>query len=388
MSVADRLSPFGVTIFTEMTELVRKHGAINLGQGFPNWDGADFVKEAARRSLAEGGHDQYPPSPGIPELRQAIADRYSPLLGRSLDPDTEITVTCGCTEALAAAFLGLVNPGDEVVLFEPYYDAYPVDVALAGGAARYLPLRPPDFTIDTDRLREVVGPETKAILVNNPHNPTGRMFTAEELAAIAEVCVEYDVIAICDEVYEEMTFAGDHLRLATFPGMAERTLTLSSVGKTFSLTGWKVGWAIGPADLTRGLRSAHQYLTFTTPTPVQHGTAAALTAPASFYDQMRDGYRKKRDLLAAGLTELGFEVYPPDATYFLLADHTRFGLGDDRAFCRHLIEEAGVVAIPPSVFYNHPAEGADLVRFAFCKDEATLAEALDRMTALTGSGAG
>ena len=387
MSVADRLSPFGVTIFTEMTELAVKHGAINLGQGFPNWDGADFVKEAARRSLAEGGHDQYPPSSGIPELRQAIADRYGPLLGRSLDPDTEITVTCGCTEALAAAFLGLVNPGDEVVLFEPYYDAYPVDVALAGGVARYLPLRPPDFTIDVERLRQMVGPQTRAILLNNPHNPTGRMFTAEELAAVAEVCVEHDIIAVCDEVYEEMTFDGDHLRLATFPGMAERTLTQSSVGKTFSLTGWKVGWAIGPADLTRGLRSAHQYLTFTTPTPVQHGTAAALAAPASFYEEMRDGYRKKRDLLAAGLADLGFEVYLPQATYFLLADHTGFGLGDDRAFCRHLIEEAGVVAIPPSVFYSNPAEGADLVRFAFCKDEVTLTEALDRMAVLTRSGA-
>lgn len=380
MQVSKRLQPFGTTIFTEMTELARKHDAINLGQGFPNWDGADFVKDAAVESIRTGGSDQYPPSPGIPELRQAIADHYGPLLGRSLDPDTEITVTSGCTEGLAASFLGLVDPGDEVILIEPYYDAYPVDVSLAGGVPRYVTLRPPDFGIDPDELREAFGPRTRAVVVNNPHNPTGRVYTEDELEAIADLCREFDVIAICDEVYEEMTFGAPHHRLANFDGMWERTLTLSSLGKTFSLTGWKVGWAIGPPELTRGLRSAHQFLTFTTPTPVQHGAVAALSAPDSFYEQMRSDYRAKRDLLAGGLAEAGFEIYTPEGTYFLMAGHP--GAGDDREFCLQLIEKAGVVAIPPSVFYSDPADGADLVRFAFCKDEATLEEALSRIAGL------
>ena len=382
MAVSKRLEPFGVTIFSEITDLARRHDAINLGQGFPNWDGADFVKEAAARSMAEGGHDQYPPSPGVPELREAIANRYGPFLGRQLDPDTEITVTCGCTEALAATFIGLINPGDEVVLIEPTYDAYPVDVALAGAMPRYVTLRPPGFELLESDLRAVISERTRAIVVNNPHNPTGRVLTDTELGTIARLCVEFDVIAICDEVYEEMTFEAAHRRLAAFEGMWERTITLSSLGKTFSLTGWKVGWAIGPPHLTAGLRSAHQYLTFTTPTPVQHGAVAAMTAPQSFLDEMRSDYRAKRDLLAAGLTESGFDVYDAQGTYFLMAGHGFFGFEDDRVFCRHLIENAGVAAIPPSAFYHDPADGAPLVRFAFCKDQSTLAEALDRISRL------
>jgi L-glutamine---4-(methylsulfanyl)-2-oxobutanoate aminotransferase len=377
MSVSDRLAPFGVTIFTEMTRLALEHDAINLGQGFPNWDGAAFVKEAAARSMADGGNDQYPPSPGIPELRAAIARRYAPLLGRDLDAETEITVTCGCTEALAASFLGLVDPGDEVVIIEPYYDAYPVNVALTGATPRYVALRAPDFALDPDELRKAFGPRTKAIVVNNPHNPTGRVFDREELGTIAELCLEHDVIAICDEVYEEMTYELTHQRLATFEGMWERTLTLSSLGKTFSLTGWKVGWAIGPASLTAGLRAAHQFLTFTTPTPVQHGAVAALGAPESFYDEMRDSYRQKRDLLARGLESTGFEVHIPQGTYFLMASHP--DAGDDRAFCRRLVADAGVATIPPSVFYHRPELGSGMVRFAFCKDPEVLTEAIDRL---------
>lgn len=377
MPVSDRLAPFGVTIFTEMTRLAVEHDAINLGQGFPNWDGADFVKEAAAKAMAAGGTDQYPPSSGIAELRRAIADRYHPLLGRQLDPDTEITVTSGCTEALAAAVLGLVNPGDEVILIEPYYDAYPADVAMAGGLPRFVTLRPPDFRLDIDELRSAFGEHTRAILVNNPQNPTGRVYSAEELSGIAELCVANDVIAICDEVYEEMVYEEPHLRLATFDGMWERTLTLSSLGKTFSLTGWKLGWAIAPAQLTAGLRAAHQFLTFTTPTPVQHGAVAALGADSAFYEVMRDDYRAKRDLLGDGLQQAGFEVHQPQGTYFMLASHPE--AGDDRAFCRRLVTEAGVAAIPPSVFYGTPNSGAGMVRFAFCKDEATLEEALMRI---------
>ena len=377
MAVSTRLAPFGVTIFTEMTQLAIEHDAINLGQGFPNWDGADFVKEAAARSLAAGGNDQYPPSPGIPQLRGALADRYGSLLGRDIDPTTEVTITCGCTEALAASFLGLIDPGDEVVLIEPYYDAYPVDAALAGAIPRYVALRAPDFALDPDELRAAFGPQTRAIVVNNPHNPTGRVFTTEELRVISDMCVEYDVIAICDEVYEEMTFDREHQRLATFEGMWERTLTLSSLGKTFSLTGWKLGWAIGPAGLTAGLRSAHQFLTFTTPTPVQHGAVAAMGAADSFYEEMRTSYRSKRDLLAEGLASVGFEPYLSEGTYFLMAGHPE--ATDDREFCRRLVANAGVVTIPPSVFYNRPELGSGLVRFAFCKDEEVLEEAVDRL---------
>ena len=353
------------------------HGAINLGQGFPNWDGADFVKAAAASSMAEGGNDQYPPSPGIAPLREAIAQRYGPLLDRDLNPDSEITVTCGCTEALAASFLGLVNPGNEVVIIEPYYDAYPVDVALAGATPRYVALRAPDFSLDPDELRAAFGPQTKAIVVNNPHNPTGRVFTTEELQAIADLCIEFDAIAICDEVYEEMTYEVGHQRLATFDGMWERTLTLSSLGKTFSLTGWKLGWGIAPHHLTSGLRSAHQFLTFTTPTPVQHGAVAALEAPSTFYEEMRQDYREKRDILAMGLKTAGFEPHVPQGTYFLMAGHP--AAVDDRQFCRDLVVKAGVVTIPPSVFYSRPELGSGLVRFAFCKDEEVLQEAIERL---------
>ena len=381
MPVARRLAPFGVTIFTEMTDLAVEHGAINLGQGYPNWDGAGFVKEAAAKSMSQGGHDQYPPSPGIPPLREAIANRYGPLLGRDLDAATEVTVTCGCTEALAAAFLGLIDPGDEVVLFEPYYDAYPVNAALAGAKPQYVTLRPPDFSIDLDELARAFGPRTRAIVINNPHNPTGRVMRGEELQAIADLCLEHDVIAICDEVYEEMTYEGAHRRLAAFDGMWERTLTLSSLGKTFSLTGWKLGWAIGPPELSAGLRSAHQFLTFTTPTPVQHGAVAAMDAPAGFYEEMRAGYRAKRDRLASGLESAGFRPFVPEGTYFMLASHP--DAGDDRAFCRSLVERAGVATIPPSVFYSRPDLGSGMVRFAFCKDVELLDEAIERLRAVS-----
>ncbi len=384
MPVAHRLAPFGVTIFSEMSALALELDAINLGQGFPNWDGAGFVKDAAARSLGEGGHDQYPPSQGVLALREAIAARYGPLLGRELDPAGEVTVTCGCTEALAASFLGLIDPGDEVILIEPFYDAYPVFVSMSGAVPRFLTLAPPGFELDLDRLRSLFSSRTRAIVVNNPNNPTGRVFSDQELSAIADLCREHDVIAITDEVYEEMVYDGEHRRLAAYEGMWDRTMTLSSLGKTFSLTGWKLGWSIAPASLTAGVRAAHQFLTFTTPTPVQHGAIAAMGAPHTFYEDLRSGYLKKRDLLADGLDSIGFEVHRPQGTYFMMAGFERFGFGDDRAFCRHLAEKTRVVAIPPSVFYHHPEDGSKLVRFAFCKDEAILSEAIDRLGALTG----
>jgi L-glutamine---4-(methylsulfanyl)-2-oxobutanoate aminotransferase len=380
MTISDRLAPFGVTIFTEMTQLALEHDAINLGQGFPDWDGADFVKDAAAQAVKEGGHDQYPPSQGILPLRQAIATRYGPLLGRGIDPAEEVTITSGCTEALAASLLGLVNPGDEVILIEPYYDAYPADVAMAGAVPRYVTLHQPHFALDPDELEAAFNEKTKAIIVNNPHNPTGRVFSEEELSSVARLCVEHDVIAISDEVYEEMTYDAVHIRLATLEGMWERTLTLSSLGKTFSLTGWKLGWAIGPHPLTAALRAAHQFLTFTTSTPVQHGAVAALGADADFYDRMRDDYRHKRDLLAGGLETAGFDVYLPEGTYFLIAGHPE--AADPRVFCRRMVTEAGVATIPPSVFYDTPGGGSGLIRFAFCKGEATLQAALERIQRL------
>jgi L-glutamine---4-(methylsulfanyl)-2-oxobutanoate aminotransferase len=382
MSVSKRLQPYGVTIFTEMTALATAHSAINLGQGFPDWEGASFAKRAAAASLERGDADQYPPSSGIPELRRSIAERYEGLLGWPVDPDTEVTVTCGCTEGLAASMLGLVDPGDEVVIIEPYYDSYPVDVSLAGAIPRHVTLRPPDFTLDPEELRAAFSGRTRAILVNTPHNPTGRVFTREELSTIAGLCIEHNAIAICDEVYEEIIFEGEHLRLATFPGMSERTITLSSVGKTYSLTGWKVGWAVGPADLTAGVRSAHQYMTFTTPTPVQHGTVAALAAPPTFYEDLRATYRHLRDLLATGLRDIGFDVHLPEGTYFLLAGYRRFSDDDDRTFARRLTSEFGVAVVPPSVFYHDPSDGNGLVRFAFCKGEEVLREAVERLRAL------
>ena len=382
MPISRRLEPFGVTIFSEITALAVAHDAINLGQGFPSWDGPDFIKEAAVASM-QGGHDQYPPSPGIGPLRSAIAKRYGTALGRDLDPDSEITVTGGCTEAITATILGLVDAGDEVVLIEPYYDSYPVALSLVDAVPRYVTLRPPDFRLDPAELAAAFSDRTKAILVNTPHNPTGRVFEATELQAIADLCTTHDVIAISDEVYEDMTYDKPHVPLATIPGMAERTVTMYSLGKTYSLTGWKVGWAIAPEALTLGVRAAHQFLTFTTPTPVQYGAAAALAAPAEFYEELRRSYRSRRNLLVAGLAAVGLEPYTPEGTYFVLANHSMFGFADDRAFCRHLIEHAGVAAIPPSAFYHEPGEAAELVRFAFCKDEATIEAAVERMSVLS-----
>jgi aspartate/methionine/tyrosine aminotransferase len=381
--VAGRLAPFGSTIFIEMSRLAAEKGAINLGQGFPNFDGPDFIKDAAIEAI-RAGHGQYARMSGIPELNRAVADVFAGETGITLDPDAEVTVTSGCSEALAASFLGLVNPGDEVILFEPYYDSYRACLAMAAAQPRFVTLRPPNFAVDPDELRAAFSPRTRAILVNTPHNPTGKVFTRPELELIASLCRRHDCIAITDEVYERLVFEGEHVRLATLDGMWDRTVTLSSLGKTFSLTGWKVGWAVAPPALSAGVRAAHQFITFATATPLQYGAAAALRAPASYYKQYLDDYRSRRDLLVEGLAEIGFEVYPPQGTYFVLADHTAFGLPDDTAFCRHLIERAGVAAIPPSAFYHDPADGRKLVRFAFCKDEQTLRDAIDRLAVLRG----
>lgn len=378
MTVASRLQPFGQTVFAEMSRRAAERGAINLGQGFPNFDGPEFVKEAAIAAI-DSGHGQYAPTAGIPELAAAIGDRWTADTGLAVHAAGEVTVTSGCTEALAATFLGLVEPGDEVVLIEPYYDAYPALVAMAGAVPRHVTLQPPGFRLEETALRAAIGAGTKAIVVNTPHNPTGRVFDEAELAALAAVAREFDLLVVSDEVYEHMTYDRPHRSPATLPGMRDRTIVLSSLGKTFSLTGWKIGWAIAPPHLTAGIRAAHQFLTFATATPLQHGAAAALAAPGGYFEELRAGYRHKRDLLTSGLAEVGFDVFVPEGTYFVLADHSAFGFADDVAFANHMVDEVGVAVIPPGAFYHRPAEAARLTRFAFCKDEATLEEALQRM---------
>jgi aspartate/methionine/tyrosine aminotransferase len=381
-STARRLQAFGQTIFTEMSRLAIEHDAVNLGQGFPNFDGPDFIKDAALDAM-RSGKNQYAPLSGVSSLRKAIAERFASRTGIQVDPDAHVTVTSGCTEALASSFLGLIDPGDEVVIIEPFYDSYPADIALAGAIPRFVTLSPPHFELDEGALRAVFGPNTKAILINTPHNPTGRVFSRDELEFVAGLCKEHDAIAITDEVYEDLVFDGSHLSLAQVDGMWERTLTLSSLGKTFSLTGWKVGWAVGPAALTQGIRAAHQFITFATATPLQHGAVAALRAPRSFYDELTAAYRRRRDLLTDGLKGLGFEVFIPEGTYFVLADHTPFGFSDDVSFARHMVTDIGVAVIPPSAFYHRREDGKSLVRFAFCKDEATIERAVEKMSKLS-----
>ncbi len=384
--IARRFRPFGTTIFTEMTALAQKHNAVNLSQGFPDFDGPDFIKDAAAKAMADG-HNQYARMAGIIPLVETLAERWHRLTGQTVDPLTQVTVTAGCTEALAAAALGLLNPGDEAILFEPFYDSYRPCLAMAGAVPKFVTLTPqPDggFGFDPAALEEAVTPgRTRAIFLNTPHNPTGKVFTRAELESIAELCRRHDLIAVTDEVYEHLVFEGEHIRLAMLPGMAERTLTLSSLGKTFSLTGWKIGWAIGPADLTAALRSAHQFLTFAVATPLQHAAVAALRAPEGYFTDFLANYRARRDYLLDVLRRAGLRPVEPQGTYFILADHRPLGFADDVAFCRHLVERVGVAAIPPSAFYEHREHGAPFARFAFCKSMAVLEEAGRRLARLS-----
>ncbi|CAH9080655.1 unnamed protein product [Cuscuta europaea] len=378
LQVAKRLEKFKTTIFTQMSMLAIKYGAINLGQGFPNFDGPDFVKEAAIQAIRDG-KNQYARGHGVPDLNAAVAARFKKDTGLAIDPDKEVTVTSGCTEAIAATMLGLINPGDEVILFAPFYDSYEATLAMAGAKIKCVTLRPPDFSVPLDELRSSISKNTRAILLNTPHNPTGKMFTQEELNVIASLCIENDVIVFADEVYDKLAFETEHISIASLPGMYERTVTMNSLGKTFSLTGWKIGWAIAPPHLTWGVRQAHSFLTFATSTPMQYASAAALKAPDSYYVELKRDYLVKKAILVDGLKAAGFTVYPSSGTYFVMVDHTPFGMKDDISFCEYLIKEVGVVAIPTSVFYLNPEDGKNLVRFAFCKDEQTLRSAVERM---------
>ncbi|MFE5731278.1 pyridoxal phosphate-dependent aminotransferase [Streptomyces sp. NPDC056528] len=380
-----RLAEFGTTIFAEMSALAARTGAINLGQGFPDTDGPEEIREAAVRALREGRGNQYPPGPGVPELRTAITDHQRERYGLEYDPDTEVLVTAGATEAIAAALLALVEPGDEVIALEPYYDSYAACVAMAGGTRVPVTLRPHEgsYVLDLDELRAAVTDRTRLILLNTPHNPTGTVLTRAELTAIAELAVERDLLVVTDEVYEHLVFDGaEHVPLASLPGMRERTVTISSAGKTFSFTGWKVGWITASPELTSAVRAAKQFLTYVSAGPFQYAVAEALRLPASYFDGLRADLAAKRDLLSAGLAQAGFEVYRPSGTYFVTTDIRPLGATDGFAFCRSLPERAGVVAIPNAVFYDHRDAGAPFVRFAFCKRTEVLEDAVSRLKRL------
>ncbi|MFG3051225.1 pyridoxal phosphate-dependent aminotransferase [Kitasatospora sp. NPDC048239] len=374
-----RLAGMGTTIFAEMSALATATGSINLGQGFPDTDGPREIAEAAARAVLDGHGNQYPPGPGIPELRTAIAEHQQRFHGLSYDPDTEVLVTAGATEAIAAALLALLEPGDEVIALEPFYDSYAACIAMAGAVRVPLTLRAPDFRPDLDRLRALVTPRTRLLLLNTPHNPTGTVLTADELAAIAALAVEHDLLVIVDEVYEHLVFSGAHHPIAALPGMRERTVSISSAGKTFSFTGWKVGWVTASAPLVSAVRTAKQYLTYVSAGPFQYAVAEALRLPDPYFDSLRADLLRKRDLLADGLDAAGFRVFRPAGTYFITTDITPLGEKDGIEFCRTLPGRCGVVAIPNAVFYDDSEAGRPLVRFAFCKRVAVLEEAVARL---------
>ena len=378
---AKRLHEIPPTIFTEMSALAVRTGALNLGQGFPDVDGPPSVVEAAVEAL-RAGRNQYAPGPGVPELRRAVADHQARHYGLDLDPGTEVLVTAGATEAIAAAILSLVDPGDEVVVLEPFYDSYVACIEMAGGVRRPVTLRAPDFRLDVDELRAAVTDRTKLLLVNTPHNPTGTVLDREELAAVAEVAVEHDLVVVTDEVYEHLVYDGrEHVPLCTLPGMWERTVSISSAGKTFSFTGWKVGWVTGPADLVNTVMAAKQWLTFTNAAPLQPAIAHALDQESGFYESLAKELEAKRDLLCAGLEKLDLDVYRPEATYFVTTDVRRYGYDDGLAFCLALPDRAGVVAIPSQAFYDDLEEGRHKVRWAFCKETSVIEEGLRRLQA-------
>jgi N-succinyldiaminopimelate aminotransferase len=369
----------GTTIFAEMSALAVATGSINLGQGFPDTDGPREIAQAAADAVLAGRGNQYPPGAGVPELRQAIAEHQKRFYGLAVDPDTEVLVTAGATEAIAAAMLALLEPGDEVIAFEPYYDSYAACIAMAGATRIPVTLRPPSFRPDIDALRDAVTGNTRLLLLNSPHNPTGMVLTRQELSAIAELAVERDLIVVTDEVYEHIVFGGVHIPIASLPGMRERTVSISSAGKTFSFTGWKVGWVTGTADLVSAVRTTKQFLTFVSGGPFQYAVATGLGLDDAFYAGLASDLRRKRDLLASGLAQAGFDVFTPQGTYFITTDISPLSQQDGVQFCRALPRLCGVVAIPNAVFYDDAAAGRSQVRFAFCKQDDVLAEAGHRL---------
>jgi aspartate/methionine/tyrosine aminotransferase len=379
-----RASSFTESVIREMTRLANQHGAVNLGQGFPDFPAPEEVKEAAARAIAED-HNQYPITWGVPAFREAIAAMYDRDHGLLVDPETELVVTCGATEAMAASFLGLLDEGDEVVVFEPFYESYAPDAVMAGARLRYVTLRPPSWSFDPDALAAAFGPRTRAIVIGTPHNPTGKVFTREELEAIAGLCIEHDAIAITDEIYEHITYDGArHIPIATLPGMRERTVTINALSKTYAVTGWRVGWAMAAPPLMAGIRSTHDFLTVAAATPLQIAGVTALGLPPSYYDELRSGYAERRDVMMRILSDAGFAAEPPEGAYYVMADVSSLGLADDVAAATYLVEQVGIAAVPGSSFFSDAALGSHLLRFAFPKRIETLEEADRRLRAIAG----
>ena len=377
-----RLDGLGTSIFAEMSARAVATGAVNLGQGFPDVDGPAEIADVAAEAVRTGKGNQYPPGPGIPELRRAVAYHQRRFYGLAYDPDSEVLVTAGATEAIAAAMLALLEPGDEVIAFEPYYDSYVANIAMAGATRVPLTLKPPGFRPDLDRLEDLITARTRLILLNSPHNPTGMVLTRAEAQAIADLAIDRDLLVVTDEVYEHLVYDREHIPLATLEGMRERTVCVSSAGKTFSFTGWKVGWVTSTPELVNAVRTTKQFLTYVSSGPFQYAAAHALALPGSYYESLAADLKVKRDLLAGGLKEIGFDVYQPDGTYFITTDVAALGERDGVEFCLNLPDKAGVVAIPSAVFYDDKEAGRTQVRFAFCKREEVLREALSRLGVL------
>ena len=378
-----RLQGFGATIFAEMSALAVKTDSVNLGQGFPDKDGPSEVIEAATSAIQNGLGNQYPPGIGVPELRQAISDHQQRFYGLSYDPDSEILVTAGASEALAAAVLALCETGDEVVTFEPWYDIYGANIAMAGATKKVVTLRPPHYAFEESEFLAALSPKTRLILLNSPHNPTGKVISREELEFIAKVAVERDLLVVTDEVYEHLVFEGEHIPIASFPGMRERTIAISSGGKTFAFTGWKVGWVCSSPELTSAVRIAKQFLTYVSGGPFQYAIAVGLALGDDYYKNLLSDMKEKRDFLSAGLRSAGFEIFESQGTYFVTADARSVGYSDGLELCWQLPEKVGVVAVPNVVFYDNQEEGQHLIRFTFCKSLDVLGEAVHRLQSLT-----
>jgi len=376
--LARRTVGFTESVIREMTRLCAQRGGINLAQGFPDCSAPAEIKEAAKRAI-DADVNQYAITWGAPSLRRALAASYGDLYGMAVDPETMLTVTCGATEAMISTLLAIVDPGDEVVVLEPFYENYGPDAAICGAVPVYVPLRPPEDAFDPDELRRAFGPKTKAIIVNTPNNPTGRVLTSAELEVIADLCREHDAVAITDEIYEHIRYDGEHIPIATLPGMAERTVTISGASKTFSVTGWRVGWIVAPAELTGGIRKVHDFVTVGAPAPLQEAIAAALAMGPAYREKLAREYRARRDLLHGALTEAGFAPRLPEGAYYVLCDISRFGFDDDTAFAHWLVREVGVAGVPGSSFYSRRELGKHLIRFTFCKTEGLLREAGERL---------
>ncbi len=386
LRTAHRTHSFTESVIRDMTRVAREHDAINLAQGFPDFPAPDLLKEAACRAIREDVN-QYAITWGSASMRAALADKYRGQYGMKVDPEREITVTCGATEAMVAVMLAVVDPGEEVIVLEPFYENYGPDAVLSQAAPVFLPLEPPDYRLERDRLAAVVTPRTRAIVVNTPNNPTGRVFDREELQTVADICLEHDILAITDEIYEHIYYEGEHIPLATLDGMANRTITVSGLSKTFSVTGWRVGTILAPPVLTDAIRKVHDFLTVGAPAPLQEACAVGLSElDATYYQGMVRTYRERREVLLSALRESGFECAAPQGAYYILADFSALTSEDDTVFAKRLARDGGVAPVPGSSFFSVPERGRSVVRFAFCKRIETLHAAADRLRSFAEKG--